>query len=307
VADAALDIVLAAAVLGTALAAVLAPRARPAVLLFVAFGLLAALCWARLGALDVALAEAAIGAGVTGALLLDALARRPSLGRDRPAPRAALVAAPLAAGAFAVVAAIAVLDLPAEQPGLAALVAGAVPQTGAEHPVTAVLLDLRAIDTWLEVAVVLAAAVGAAALAGELPGRDERRPPAGPLLGGFVRLVAPLLVLVGGYLLWRGTSGPGGAFQGGAMLAAAAVLAVVAGLADPMRPGEGLVRWLLAAGAVGFGAVAVVTLAAGRAMLDVPADVAGPVVIVVETGVTLAVAATLAALFVTAGARGHRP
>jgi energy-converting hydrogenase B subunit D len=44
-----------------------------AVVLFIAFGLLMALAWVRLEAPDVALAEAAIGAGFTGALLLDAL------------------------------------------------------------------------------------------------------------------------------------------------------------------------------------------------------------------------------------------
>ena len=46
-----------------------------AVVLFVAFGLLMALAWVRLDAPDVALAEAAIGAGLTGALLLAALGR----------------------------------------------------------------------------------------------------------------------------------------------------------------------------------------------------------------------------------------
>lgn len=45
------------------------------IVLFVAFGLLMALAWARLDATDVALAEAAIGAGLTGALLLRALVR----------------------------------------------------------------------------------------------------------------------------------------------------------------------------------------------------------------------------------------
>lgn len=46
-----------------------------AIVLFIAFGLLMALAWVRLDAPDVALAEAAIGAGLTGALLLSALAR----------------------------------------------------------------------------------------------------------------------------------------------------------------------------------------------------------------------------------------
>jgi uncharacterized MnhB-related membrane protein len=46
-----------------------------AIVLFIAFGLVMALAWVRLQAPDIALAEAAIGAGLTGALLLAALAR----------------------------------------------------------------------------------------------------------------------------------------------------------------------------------------------------------------------------------------
>lgn len=50
-----------------------------ATVFFVAYGLTLALAWVRLGAADLALAEAALGAGVTGALFLNAwkrLARR---------------------------------------------------------------------------------------------------------------------------------------------------------------------------------------------------------------------------------------
>ncbi len=56
-----------------------------AVVLFIVFGLVMALAWVRLEAPDVALAEAAIGAGITGALLLDALGhlrRRAPQGED---------------------------------------------------------------------------------------------------------------------------------------------------------------------------------------------------------------------------------
>jgi energy-converting hydrogenase B subunit D len=62
--------------LGLMLAAIGALFARSlyrAVVLFVVFGLLVALAWVRLSAPDVALAEAAIGAGLTGALLFDAI------------------------------------------------------------------------------------------------------------------------------------------------------------------------------------------------------------------------------------------
>lgn len=46
-----------------------------AIALFVAFGLLMTLAWVRLEAVDIALAEAAIGAGFSGALFLAGLAR----------------------------------------------------------------------------------------------------------------------------------------------------------------------------------------------------------------------------------------
>jgi uncharacterized MnhB-related membrane protein len=44
-----------------------------AVVLFIAFGLLMSMAWVRLQAPDIAMAEAAIGTGLTGALLLDAV------------------------------------------------------------------------------------------------------------------------------------------------------------------------------------------------------------------------------------------
>jgi len=46
-----------------------------AVIEFIAMGLLVAVAWVRLHALDIALAEAAVGSGLTGALLLAALRR----------------------------------------------------------------------------------------------------------------------------------------------------------------------------------------------------------------------------------------
>ena len=43
------------------------------VVLFITFGVLLSLIWVRLGAFDLALVEVAIGAGLTGALFLNAL------------------------------------------------------------------------------------------------------------------------------------------------------------------------------------------------------------------------------------------
>jgi uncharacterized MnhB-related membrane protein len=54
--------------------------------LFIVFGLFMAVGWVRLQAPDIALAEAAIGAGVTGALILDAVGHLRS--RATPYPTA---------------------------------------------------------------------------------------------------------------------------------------------------------------------------------------------------------------------------
>lgn len=66
------DLLLAGALLWSAGRALVAPRLDRAVVMFIVFGLLMALAWARLRAPDLGLAEAAIGAGLTGAMMLDA-------------------------------------------------------------------------------------------------------------------------------------------------------------------------------------------------------------------------------------------
>ncbi len=53
------------------------------VITFIALGLLIAVAWLRLRAPDVALAEAAVGSGLTGALMLAALARTRRKARER--------------------------------------------------------------------------------------------------------------------------------------------------------------------------------------------------------------------------------
>lgn len=76
------DIVLVGALLWLAFRVLAEVKLFKSVVLFIAFGLLVALAWVRLSAPDIALAEAAIGAGITGALLLDAAGHM----RGRPEP-----------------------------------------------------------------------------------------------------------------------------------------------------------------------------------------------------------------------------
>ena len=77
------DLLLASALLWSAFRAITTVDLFRAVVMFIVFGLLVALAWARLDAPDIALAEAAIGAGLTGALLLDAVGHLGAVRRTR--------------------------------------------------------------------------------------------------------------------------------------------------------------------------------------------------------------------------------
>lgn len=65
-----LDLVLVLVLLWVAWAALWSRDLFRGIVLFIAFGMVLSIVWIRLGAPDVGLAEAAIGAGLTGALLL---------------------------------------------------------------------------------------------------------------------------------------------------------------------------------------------------------------------------------------------
>lgn len=77
------------ALAGLALRTVLDRDLFRAVVQFIALGLLVAVAWVRLQAPDVALAEAAVGSGLTGALVLSAFARMRQREKRRAAGQAA--------------------------------------------------------------------------------------------------------------------------------------------------------------------------------------------------------------------------
>lgn len=291
-----LDLALAAAVVGLGWAAVTSRDLRRGVVLFIAFGLMLALVWARLRAPDLALAEAAIGAGLTGALLLAALRDEPDSGAAPRQPFPGLPAAVallclLLAAAYAA-ALVPTLGIPGDS-RLAPGIAARLPDSGVSNPVTAVLLNFRAYDTLLELAVLLAALLGILALG---PARQVYQA-ADPLLVSLVRWLVPLLVVMAGYLLWAGAHAPGGAFQAGATLAAAGVLLHLGGHPRAGLPGPGPLRWLLGAGVGLFLAVGLLLTVFDRAFLEYPRDWAGALILLIETAATLAIAATLTLVY----------
>ncbi len=287
-----LDALLAILLLGLAWAALSGTDLRRSVVLFMAFGLLLSLIWARLRAPDLALAEAAIGAGLSGALLLLALRDRekPESQAGQPAPLlrlATLLLMLLLAASFALAYVTAITGNDGDR--LAGLAFGSLEQSGVSNPVTAVLLNFRAYDTLLELAVLLAATLGILALGSER--RPFRKP--GLLLGGLVTWITPLLVIVAGYLLWAGAHAPGGAFQAGALLAAAIVMLRLGGMTSASLPGSLLLRSLLAGGIAAFLLTGYLATFLDLAFLQYPEGRAGLLILFIESAAMLSIAFSL--------------
>jgi multisubunit Na+/H+ antiporter MnhB subunit len=309
----AFDVLLALLLIALALRLLASSDIFEAIVLFVSFGLGMALVWVRLGAVDVALAEIALGAGLTGALLVNTMRR---LERKNPEwlavePGSSLAAVvPVACGAIATAAALGVVAAGRAHQPLGPLVLERAAETGVAHPVTAVLLGFRAYDTLLEVAVLLAALAGVWALE---RGRPAVPPPAGaaqePVLAALVRGIVPLTVIAAVYLTWLGSYAPGGAFQAGALLAGAGVLLLAAGFLQPVGPSSRTLRVLVVAGVLVFAGAALHTAIAHDAMLRYPPARAGLWILAIEAALATTIAVTLAELFVDvpAGPPEHGP
>jgi len=298
----AFEIVLAVLLLAIATWSIAARHAFDAVVVFVVYGLLLAIVWVKLSAVDVALTEAAIGSGLTGALLLGAAGRLRAGGApaaERPGAILRLGAAVLSATIAAALAA-GVLFLPDPAPTLAPAVAENAAATSLGNPVTNVLIAFRAMDTMLEKVVLLLALVGVWSLApdrlwGGRPGPRHQADPRG-VLAFFARLLPPVGIVVGIYILWVGADHPGGAFQGGTILAAMWLLVMLAGLTDTPPVSRRSLRLVLIAGPAAFLIVGLGGLWLGDAFLAYPAVYAKPLILAIEFAMTLTIAVTLGLL-----------
>ncbi len=263
-----------------------------AVTLFIAMGLLLAIVWARLKAPDLALAEAVIGAGISGALLLSAI-------KDYPATAMVRHRSRLIEGIInSLTLALTILMSWAVWHGLnmsdgirlSEQVFSQLPVSGVSNPVTAVLLNYRAYDTLLELAVVLTAVLTVLTLNEK---RADYQGSTSPLLQGMTRWLVPLLVVTSGYLLWVGAHAPGGAFQAGAMLAAAMILLQ---LAYPSRRAEfnnHLLKILLVIGIFTFVLVGLWMMSRNDDFLAFTPAWAGSLILIIETAATVSIATAL--------------
>lgn len=264
-----------------------------AIVLFVAFGFVSALAWARLGAADVALVEASVGAGLSGALFVAAI---PWASRSaRSTPSSARARGPISA-VLAIAIAIFVGSLlvgMAEGEGLTDAVHANLDSAGVAQPITAVLLNFRGYDTLLEISVLVAAV----AVVGNLRGRTRIAEGAPSLLAGLADLLLPISVLFSGYLLWRGAYGPGGAFQAGAVLAGGGVVLVLAGRIRALHTSSAPVRVLLAVGPSAFLVLALEPLFRGRPLLTYETESAASSILAIEATLMVTIAVVLLTFF----------
>jgi multisubunit Na+/H+ antiporter MnhB subunit len=277
---------------------------------FVAYGLLLTLAWVQLSGVDVALTEAAIGGGLTGALLIGAVARlrdtEAAARAERPKALTRTLAA-LVAGAVTVALAISILALPDPAPTLAPDVAANIGATGVGNPITAVLLAFRAMDTLLEAIVLVFALIGVWSLApdrawGGRPGPLHLADPNG-ILAYIARVLPPIGIIVGMYIFWAGADHPGGKFQGATILAAMWLLVMMAGLTDAPPISRAWLRIGLVAGPLVFIAIGLAGAVAAGAFLAYPDGYAKPLIIVIELALMPTLALILALLLVGAPQR----
>lgn len=305
-----LDAVVCALLFSAAAAAVVTRAQRAAVLAFMGYGLLLGLAWVRLDAMDVALTELAVGSGLSGLVMLRA-ARAPRTLQADPTPRVARLAAACLALAVAGALGVAVVALPEPAPSLATEVAAHMPATGLGNAVTGVLIVFRAMDTLLETVVLLLALIGVWSLSRDPLWRGTPAPlwpgPAPAPVTFLGRTLAPLGLLVGIYLFWTSADEPGGAFQGGAVLAAMALLLAMARLSPLPAAGSRRLRLLVLAGPFAFLAVGFSGWATAGVFLGYPPGFEKAVIIAVEIAVTASIGATLALIVLGPPLREGRP
>ncbi len=307
-----IDIILAILAVYLALQSLLAPRLTQSVFLFFAFGLALALAWIRLGAVDVAITEAAIAAGFMGVLFLDALrdfsprvsekqvsqdAVHNSLPKDDTKslllPRLALM---LGLGLFLLIALEAVWKIP-DGVGLAAAAEALLPESGVENPVTAVLLNFRAYDTWLEMGVILLGLLAVFAAGGIKVYHKPGVPTKDPLLRQVILIFTPVLFLFGAFLLYIGKTGPGGAFQAAVLWGAIGILLHLGGWPVFAVIPRWLRQLLLTVGLGFFLILGFLFMVGGGALFEYPPAYAGLLILVVETLAAISIAAALTAVF----------
>ena len=333
--EAAIHIALLALLAIIALAIIRLRNLFAAVMLAGIYSLLAAALLVALDAVDVALMEAAVGAGISTVLMLGTLAL---VGRKEKRPVRQPILPLFVVTVTGAVLVYGTLDMPlfgspdnpVHQHVAPRYLEDSVDEIGIPNVVTSVLASYRAYDTLGETAVIFTAAVGVLLLLSGAPTRHPTAPASRPpgaaarvpapmddrvILRVGAKMLIPFILLFGLYVQFHGDYGPGGGFQAAVIFAAAFILyALVFGLDDAKRVLPPSAAYVCSAlGVLVFAGVGIVTLAEGAnfleygALLGDPKDAQVAGIMLVEFGVLVTVFGVMVSIFyVFAGRRRAR-
>lgn len=308
----------------TAVAIVRTTNLFVAVMLMGIASLLIALNFFILDAADVALTEAAVGAGISTVLFLSALALTTDRERSPTMKRTLPVVVTIVATMVVI---YATFDKPRFGDPEAPVHKHVAPWYLEKTPeyidipnvVTAVLGSYRGYDTLGEVFVVFTAGIGVLFLLGSgrvLRSREEETEISLGLRHHLIprvvgRLLIPFILLFGLYVQFHGEYGPGGGFQAGAIIAASIILYALLegeGHALDVIP-QKLLLGMMAGGAILYTATGVLGMLMGGNFLDYSVLAENGIkgqqlgILIIEAGVGITVTGTLLAIFHAFAAR----
>ena len=230
------------------------------VVIFMSYSLVMSMLWILLESPDLAITEAAVGAGVTSVLFFITLKRISAIGREHANEKDKItkeintrlavklfdryykIAAIVLGIAIITALVITVSNLPAfgdasnpynNEVSMRYLEKG-LEETGAVNAVTGMILDYRAFDTFGESCVLFIAAACVLILLrddkidiDEKALRDEKyEPVSDTILQASAKILFPAIMIFGIYILLNGHLSPGGGFSGGAIIGAGLILHV---------------------------------------------------------------------------------
>ena len=187
------------------------------------------------------------------------------------------------------------LSIDGFNPVIDSIVQSKLAMSGANHDVTAVLLNFRSLDTMLEVGVILLALVAIYTISPHF--RYKPLSFSNNMTDTYVALVFPPLFLIALYILNIGTYKSGGAFQAAALMAGGVIIIKLVKPQFLSNIKERMLKFAYVFGLFFFILVGLATMFNG-AFLYYPKEYAYLFILAIETFLTLSLGAILAAFFI---------
>jgi len=283
------------------------------------YGLLSASFFVTLDAVDVAFTEAAVGAGISGLLMLVAISitgRKEQ--RAKRKPFIALLVVSLTAlllfYGISDMPYFGVPDAPIHNHVAPRYIQDSMAEVGIPNVVTSVLATYRAFDTFGEVVVIFTAGIGVLALLSASNNHSQAKNIVSDqnamdkrhlVIRVVTKILFPFILLFALYVQFHGDFGPGGGFQAGVVFAAAVILyAMLFGMGEATKVfSQSLVQFVAAIGVLLYASVGVATLLLGGDFFDYNYLANDPIagqhigILVIESGVGCTVAAVMMMIF----------